>query len=96
MDHGSYSRRSWADKVEEDEAARSAARSALLELPPLAAAAHAACVLRASSLDPDIEPFVGSSGVGENRLHFTDSKASFGDSDAPPPSGRGKEILRPR
>ncbi|CAD6222371.1 unnamed protein product [Miscanthus lutarioriparius] len=89
MEPGSCSRHSWADEVDEEETARSAGRSALFEFPPLAAATHASFVLQASSLDPDAEPFFASPG-GSERLHFTDSEASFGDSDAPPSSGHGR------
>jgi len=63
----------------------SAGRSVPQEMPPLAAAAHAAFVLWASSLDPDADPFVASPGGSEVRHHFSDSEASFNDSDAPPP-----------
>jgi hypothetical protein len=89
------SRRSWVDEVEE-EAARSAGRSNLFELPPLAATAHASLVLRLSSLDPEAEPFVVSPGGSDARLHFTNSEASFGGSDGPPSSDRGKGVLLPR
>lgn len=95
MELGSPSRRSWADIVEEDEEAlRSTAGSVLEHLPPLAAAAHAAHVLRASSLDPNAEPFPGSP---RGRVRFSDSEESSGDSDEPPPStGRGKAVRRSR
>jgi hypothetical protein len=94
MDPGSCSRRSWADEVEEEEAARSAARSVLSELPPLAAATHASLVLRASTLDPEAKPFLASPGA--ERIHFTDSKASFGDSEPPPLLLRGKDVVASR
>jgi hypothetical protein len=71
------------DEVEEEESARGAGRSAFFELSPLAAAVHASFVLRTSSLDPDAEPFIASPGGYEERQHFTDSEASFGESDAP-------------
>jgi len=97
MDPGSCSDRSWADEVEEAEAARSTGSSAFPGLPPLAAAAHASLVLRASSLDPDAAPFGASPGDGYGeRLHFTDSEASFGDSDEPPSSARGRAAAPPR
>lgn len=51
MERGSPSSRSWADMVEEDEAAvRRIAESTFLQLPPLAN------VLRSSALDPTAEP----------------------------------------
>lgn len=75
---------------------RSTRRSAFQQLPPLAVAAHATFVLRASSLDPDAEPFVASPGESGGRLHFTDSEGSLGDSDAPASSGRGKAVRQPR
>lgn len=93
MERGSPSSRSWADMVEEDEAAvRSIAESTFLQLPPLAAAAHAANVLRSSALDPTAEPFLGSP---EGRIRFTDSEESYGESDAPTSVGQGM-ATRPR
>lgn len=87
MEPRSGSRRSWADMAYAEEAARDAARSAYPELPPLTAAAHASLVLRTTSLDLDATPF-SSPGAGYgDRLHFTDSEASFGDSDASPLQG---------
>ena len=79
MEPGSYSRRSRADEVKEEEVSLSAARSALHHLPPLTAVAHATHVLCSSSLDPDVEPFIGSPGESEGCLHLTDLEASFGE-----------------
>jgi hypothetical protein len=72
---------------------RSSGRS-FPELPPLEASAHARLVLRPSSLDPDAEPFDASPG-GSDRLHFSDSEVSLGDSE-PPVSERGKAVVPPR
>lgn len=47
----------------EEEALRSSRRSSFLELPPLAASAHACLVHRSSSLDLDVEPFDASPGM---------------------------------
>jgi hypothetical protein len=85
MEPNTCSRSSWADEVEEEESARGAGRCAFFELPPLAVAVHASFVLWASSLDPDVEPLITSPGGYEERLHFTDLEASFGESDAPLP-----------
>jgi len=96
MERGSPSRRSWADVCDEAEAADAAGETTPPQLPPLAGAAHAAQVLRTSSLNPDAEPFSTSPG---ERLHFSDSDESLGDSDAsspPPPPGRGKDPVLPR
>jgi hypothetical protein len=46
-------------------------------------------VHQASNLAPDAEPFFASPAKSE-RLHFTDSEASFGDSDVPPSFGRDR------
>jgi hypothetical protein len=46
------------------------------------------------SLDPDAEPFDASPG-GSDRLHFSDSEVSLGDSE-PPVSERGKAVVPPR
>jgi len=79
MDPSSSSPRPhWADEVEDMDAPRSAGRS--IDLPPLAAVAHASFVLRVSSLDPEAAPFFASPGASK-RLHFSDSEESFGDSD---------------
>jgi hypothetical protein len=87
MDSGSGSRSPWAGRTFAVGAARNAARSVYPELPPLAAAAHASFVLRSTSLDPDATPF-SSPGAGfGDRIHFTDSEASFGDYDASPFQG---------
>ncbi|CAD6230183.1 unnamed protein product [Miscanthus lutarioriparius] len=48
------------------------------------------------SLDPHAEPYIASHGDFEDRLRFTDSEASFDDSDAPPSSERDKSVLLPR
>jgi hypothetical protein len=96
MEPGSCSRSSWADEIEEEESARGAGRSAFFELPPLAAVAHASFVLQASSLDLDVGPFIASPGGYEERLHFTDSEASFGDTDVPPLSEHGMAAVLPR
>lgn len=82
----SGSRRSWA-----------AGSGSFAGLPPLAAAAHASLVLRASSLDPLAAPF-GSPSEDDlgGRLHFSDSEASDEDSVAPPSSGRGAAAALPR
>jgi hypothetical protein len=53
MEPGSCSRLSWADEVKANEASRGAASPTGFNLPPLAATAHAAFMLQASSLDPD-------------------------------------------
>jgi hypothetical protein len=83
MERGTCSRHSWADEVEEDEAAQSTGRSVFLELPALAMAAQAELVLRSSSLDPEAEPFPASLERSTERLHFSDSEASLGESDTP-------------
>jgi hypothetical protein len=48
------------NEVEEEEATLSTGRSMFLELPPLAVAAHAKLVLRSSSHDAEVEPFLAS------------------------------------
>lgn len=95
MEPGSCSRLSWADEVEANEASRGAASPTGFNLPSLAAAAHAAFMLQACSLDPDAEPFVGSPGGSEARLPFSDSEASVSDPKVLPASAHGK-ISRPR
>lgn len=98
MDPSSSSPRPhWADEVEDMDAPRSAGRS--IDLPPLAAVAHASFVLRVSSLDPEAAPFFASPGASK-RLHFSDSEESFGDSDtgcrSPRPTAASRTKLRGR
>jgi hypothetical protein len=94
MELGSCSRRSCADEVEADEAARRLDEPYHFELPLLAAATHTSLVLRASSLDPDAQPFFASPSRSK-RLHFTDPEASIGNSDLLPSSDHGKAVVLP-
>ena len=92
MERGSSSRRPRADSSDEAESEDAALRSANPRLPPLAAAAHAAQVLRSSSLNPNADPFSASPG---GRIQFSDSEESLEATDASPPSSRGKAPAGP-
>ncbi|XP_066337435.1 uncharacterized protein [Miscanthus floridulus] len=92
MEHGSCSRCSWADEVEEEEAAQGG--TAFLELPRLATAAHAELVLRSSSLDPGATPYLASPGGSAGRVHLSNFNASLDDSNAPPPCATSPQSRR--
>ena len=64
MERGSLSRRPRADSSDEADSEDAALCSVGPRMPPLAAAAHAAQVLRSSSLNPNADPFSASPGGG--------------------------------
>ena len=87
MERGSSSRLPRSGYSEEADSEDASPR-----LPPLAAAAHAAQVLRSSSLNPNADPFSASPG---GRIQFSDSEESLEVSDSSPPPGRGKAPAGP-
>lgn len=99
MERVSRSRRSWADEVEADEeAARSLARAALQQLPPLAAAAHVAYSSGPVSSTPGrsrsscrlVAPVTGCASL-------TEASADVSDTDTfSPARDRGKSVRSPR